>query len=228
VIPVSVPEGTEIVRQGEPGDQFYIVQSGTADVVVDGYAVGSVGPGGSFGERSLLRDVARMATVKSREPMQLLALSREDFLTALTGEPESGFNAGAVALQAGAKTVASALTKRDKIGLLSRISLFSHLDSSTLHQLAEKSAIDRWPEGAAIIRQGEEGDRFFVMLDGKAAVSVDERSVNELHPGDQFGEIALLHEVPRSAAVTASSPVVTLSLHRDDFVSAVQSQVVLG
>ncbi|HXY46158.1 MAG TPA: cyclic nucleotide-binding domain-containing protein [Acidimicrobiales bacterium] len=79
-----------------------------------------------------------------------------------------------------------------------------------------------------MIRQGDEGDRFFVVLGGRARVSVSGRDVSELLPGDQFGEIALLHGVPRLASVTASSPVVTLSLHYDDFVPAVRSHLLLG
>jgi ATP-binding cassette subfamily B protein len=108
------------------------------------------------------------------------------------------------------------------------VSLLSHLDSSSLEELADHAVIDRWPEGTMLIRQGDEGDRFFVLLDGAAEVATDGTVVNELYPGDQFGEIALLHEVTRRADVTATSPVTTLSLGRDDFVSAVRSRVVLG
>jgi CRP-like cAMP-binding protein len=220
---LTVPVGTDVVRQGDPGDRFYVVAAGSADVLVDGFCVGSVGPGGSFGERALLRDAARTATVRSRESMHLLALSREDFLTALTGQSEAGPRAGARS-----RVVGADWTRRDRVEVLSHLGLFSHLDSSTLRLLAEKSAVDRWSKGAAIIRRGEEGDRFFVMLAGSAAVSVDAEVVSELRAGDQFGEIALLHEVLRTADVTASSPVVTLSLRRDDFVAAVRSQAVLG
>ncbi len=53
-------------------------------------------------------------------------------------------------------------------------------------------------------------------------------AVAQLHPGDQFGEIALLYGVPRRADVAAIGPVVTLSLHRDDFVPAVRSRMLLG
>ncbi len=108
------------------------------------------------------------------------------------------------------------------------MSLLSHLDSSALDELSERCVVERWSEGTTIIRRGDEGDRFFVMLDGRAQVSVGEDAVSELRAGDQFGEIALLHGVPRRASVTASSPVVTLSLHRDHFVPAVRSRLLLG
>ncbi len=224
VVQMSVPGGTDIVRQGEEGDRFYVVRSGSADVLIDGFGVGSVRAGGYFGERALLRDAPRMATVRSREPMELLVLSREAFLTALTGQ--AGHRAATE--NASSYPTASGLTRRQRIEVLSQVSLLSHLDSSALRQLAEQSGVDRWPEGATIIRQGEEGDRFFVMLDGRAVVSGGAGPVSELHPGDQFGEIALLYGVPRRADVTAASPAITLSLPRDAFVSAVRSRVLLG
>ena len=81
---VFVPTaGTDVVRQGDEGDLFYIVVSGSADVLVNGYVVGAVSRGDSFGERALLRNVPRMATVRSLGPMRLLALSRENFLAAV-------------------------------------------------------------------------------------------------------------------------------------------------
>jgi len=66
------------------------------------------------------------------------------------------------------------------------------------------------------------------MLEGRAAVLDGAQIMSELLPGDQFGEIALLHEVPRRADVTATSPSKTLSLPRDAFVSAVRSRVLAG
>ena len=90
VAQMSVPAESDIVRQGEDGDRFYVVKSGIADVIVDGFCVGSVTGGGYFGERALLRNVPRMATVRSREPMDLLVLPQVDFVTALTGQVGAG------------------------------------------------------------------------------------------------------------------------------------------
>ncbi len=224
VTAASVPAGSEVVTQGEPGDAFYMVDSGHADVLIDGYVVGVVGPGDSFGERALLRDTARTATVRATGAMDLLRLSREDFLAALTGQED-----GEMARYGDpAPSVDAEWSRRRRIELLSRVSLLSHLDSRALESLADSSVVDRWDEGATIVRQGEEGDRFYVLLDGRARVSVGAFFVAELHPGDQFGEIALLHDVPRRAEVSASTPVVTLSLGRESFVPAVRSRIVQG
>jgi MFS family permease len=82
---VRASAGEEIVRQGEPGDRFYLIKDGAFDVYVDGQPVQSLEAGGSFGEIALLRDVPRTATVRARSDAELYALDRRHFLAAVTG-----------------------------------------------------------------------------------------------------------------------------------------------
>jgi MFS family permease len=82
---VQVEPGREVVRQGEPGDLFYFVRAGELEVLVDGAQTQVLGPGDSFGEIALLRDVPRTATVRARTGATLYALERRTFLAAVTG-----------------------------------------------------------------------------------------------------------------------------------------------
>jgi MFS family permease len=87
--PMRLPAGASVFEQGQPGDRFYVVERGAVDVAVDGSPTAMLGPGESFGEVALLRDVPRTATVRTREDTELLTLARDRFLAAVTGHAAS-------------------------------------------------------------------------------------------------------------------------------------------
>jgi hypothetical protein len=87
--PVRIAGGDAVFRQGDSGDRFYVIADGSVDVQVDGAAKGTLWPGEYFGEIAILRDVPRTATVVAREPTELFALERDDFLAAVTGSAQS-------------------------------------------------------------------------------------------------------------------------------------------
>jgi MFS family permease len=94
---VEVPAGIRIVIEGEHGDAFYVIANGEVDVAADGKPLQTLHSGDAFGEIALLRDVPRTATVTAASPVQLLAITRDEFLAAVTGYPESAAAAHAVA-----------------------------------------------------------------------------------------------------------------------------------
>jgi MFS family permease len=87
LIPVTVAPGQEVIRQGDPGDRFYVIAEGRVAVERDGEPLHTEGPGEFFGEIALLRDVPRMATVHAVEPGLLYALERETFVRGVTNNP---------------------------------------------------------------------------------------------------------------------------------------------
>jgi predicted MFS family arabinose efflux permease len=81
--------GEEVVTQGRPADGYYVVRAGSAEVLVDGARVATLGPGDGFGEVALLLDSPRTATVRALEHIQLGYLDRELFLATVSGHDES-------------------------------------------------------------------------------------------------------------------------------------------
>jgi MFS family permease len=105
--------------------------------------------------------------------------------------------------------------------LLRQLDIFRLLPGPTLEVLARNLTELRFGDGEAIVRQGEEGDRFYVVAEGTVEVLVDDVHRRFQGPGEGFGEIALLRNAPRTATVTARGPVRLLALARQPFLSAV-------
>ena len=97
LVEVPFPAGATVIGKGQPGDRFYIVEDGVVEIEGS-----SFGPGSSFGEIALLRDVPRTATVIAHTDVILQALEREDFLSAVTGsEPSSAVAESVIARRLG-------------------------------------------------------------------------------------------------------------------------------
>jgi CRP/FNR family transcriptional regulator, cyclic AMP receptor protein len=102
--------------------------------------------------------------------------------------------------------------------LLAQVPLFSHLSRRQLKRLADSATEERYMEGARIVRQGEEGDSFFIIVEGQARVANRSgKTLNELLPGDFFGEISLLDGGVRTATVVSETPMRMLVLKRNAF-----------
>jgi MFS family permease len=86
---IETPAGTELIRQGDVGDRFYVVEAGAFEIVRDGARIDTAGVGGYFGEIALLQDVPRTATVRAIADGAVWALDQEEFLATITGLPQA-------------------------------------------------------------------------------------------------------------------------------------------
>ena len=102
------------------------------------------------------------------------------------------------------------LGHNQKVDLIRAVPLFSRLSKAELRDLAMLADEIDLRDGKELTRQGAQGREFFVLLEGTADVRKNGRKINTLGPGDFFGEIALVSREPRTATVTATSPVRTL------------------
>jgi hypothetical protein len=106
-------------------------------------------------------------------------------------------------------------------GLLVTLPMFAPLPLAVTELLAAETEPRHFPAGTVVIREGEPGDHFHLIIEGSATVSVHGAPRPSLHRGDCFGEIALLRDTPRTATVTAERPLHTLALGREQFLTAV-------
>jgi MFS family permease len=105
--------------------------------------------------------------------------------------------------------------------LLRRIQIFAQLPESVLERLAASATAVSAAAGQVVVSRGEAGHHFYVIAAGRAIVEIEDGATRELGPGDFFGEIALLRDVPRTATVRAIEPLQLYAVERDEFLVAV-------
>jgi CRP-like cAMP-binding protein len=209
--PLAVAAGQDVVTQGVRDHAgWYLVEQGRLEVLIDGFVVNELARGDGFGELALLRDRPRSATVRTLTDVKLLSLERDAFLTAVGGGD----------VQVRADLDATAPGTDDHAELLGATPLLQGVGRGALRELAQRAVMHDVDAGTSIVTEGELDDSYYVLLSGRAGVVVGGQRRTELFPGDAFGEIAVLHRVPRSASVIAETNCGLLAVSGDDLRAA--------
>jgi MFS family permease len=115
----------------------------------------------------------------------------------------------------------AAAPESEELRILVSVPIFAPLPGGTLEHLTTRLVPLRVERGRMIVREGDAGDRFYIVADGVLDVSQEGAALTALGPGDYFGEIALLRDTSRTATVTARTDAVLYALDREDFLAAV-------
>lgn len=204
---VEVSKGQSVIRQGERGDAYYLARKGTFVVVAEGdddspeSVLRIVGPGESFGEAALVNNAPRNATVRATSAAELFRISRSAFERLLADRAE----------------VAEVAATIQQCAELRALPCFAHLGPAELADLAERGQWFTVPPGTDIVTQGDVGDAFYALQSGRLQVIQDGEHGRQIEPGEHFGELALLHNIPRIATVRALSPARVFRLDTDAF-----------
>merc|ERR1711935_292359 len=193
-----------IIQQGDEGDNFYILDQGEVEIYVNGKKVVSLCEGGSFGELALIYGTPRAATVKAASSVKLWGIDRDSYRRILMG---------------------STIRKRKMYEeLLAKVSILANLDKWERLTVADSLEAVSFEDEEVVVKQGEAGNDFFIILEGTAIVtqfrndeSDEPVEVGRLGPSDYFGEIALLLDRPRAATVNCRGPLKCVKLDRDRF-----------
>ncbi|HZD57399.1 MAG TPA: cyclic nucleotide-binding domain-containing protein [Anaerolineales bacterium] len=214
--------GDLILQQGEAGDKFYIVEKGNLSVYQSGpdgveREVDRKGPGQYFGEIALVTGAPRNATVRAATPSILLSLDREDFN----------------------RLVRQYISLAEQVDndvryswLLRGMPIFDELEIHEFELLVAILEPETYQAGEVVFCEGDWGDKFYIVEKGEVVIT---RQVNgtavELSrqgPGEYFGEVALLHNRPRTATVTATRETKLLALDGNYFLNLISNFSQLG
>ena len=116
----------------------------------------------------------------------------------------------------------------DWLAVLAEVPLFEGLSKRHLRRIAKLARLRRFAPGSTMVRTGEPGRSFYVLLDGTAKVVRVKGRPRRLARGEYFGEMALLDDGPRSAAVVADGEVLALTIDRSGFTKLVRSEPALA
>jgi CRP-like cAMP-binding protein/MFS family permease len=120
------------------------------------------------------------------------------------------------------RAIDASIARRDEeVNVLNKVGMLRPLPMAAVDDLARHVEHAEFGAGQMIFRQGDHGDRFYVIADGEADVTIDGRLIGTLTPGEGFGEIALLRDTTRTATVSARTPLQLFTLDRRHFIPAV-------
>ncbi len=118
--------------------------------------------------------------------------------------------------------------ERQAAAALADVPIFAGLSKRHLEKIAKIAVTKRYAQDAKMVIAGDQGESFFVLLEGTALVSAGDFTAVVLGAGDFFGEMALLDGFPRSATVTAESEVDVMIVTRRRFIKLLESEPTIG
>eukprot|EP00928_Gymnodinium_smaydae_P069712 TRINITY_DN5336_c0_g6_i1.p1 TRINITY_DN5336_c0_g6~~TRINITY_DN5336_c0_g6_i1.p1 ORF type:complete len:785 (+),score=123.47 TRINITY_DN5336_c0_g6_i1:60-2414(+) len=241
---VNFIPGTEIIRQGEIGDELFVIKSGEAEVSVTtpqnkSKVVAVLQDGDHFGEVALLRDVPRTATIVAKTYLKALKIGRSKFLELglndkITFPKRKSVGRGKsyshiVSKEPTPKTYADREFIARALRNAENLTAMVHMDDARIEALIDVASKDQVAAGETVIEQGDtQAQYFYVVQSGQFDVlqttmkrwgrsGFTNRSVGTLRKGQSFGELALLHSAPRAATVKATVDSVLWCFDRKHF-----------
>lgn len=181
--------GTKVIEEGDAGDFLFVIERGTLECVKningENKVVKTCTEGDVFGELALLYNCPRAANVIAKDNCVCWQLDRDTFNNIVKD---------------------SAVKRREKYdAFLKSITLLSTIDAYERSQIADALVPETFGLGQAIVKQGDPGNKFYIVESGTLYAMKDDVRVKEYKAGDYFGELALLKNQPRAATIIVSS-----------------------
>ncbi len=210
-------KNSPIVRQGDAGDNFYTIVSGKAKIVVTGNngaekILGTLSTGDSFGETALIEKGPRTASIITLTQTAVFEISREGFEKFLASNTENR----------------EKITGKIRLGkMLLASSVFSFMSQKQISYLIKNLKPEKIKAGTVVFKQGDEGNKFYLIQEGNIHLERFDNSLKTLDivlkPGNFFGEMALVKNIPRTATAEAVTDSLLFTLDKESFCNVIGS-----
>lgn len=215
-------KNSSIIRQGDKGDNFYTIVSGRAKVVVSEESgtekiVGTLSTGDSFGETALIEKGPRTASVITLTPAAVFEINREGFEKFLASNTENK----------------EKITGKIRLGkMLLSSPVFAFMSQKQISYLIKNLKPERIKAGTTVFKQGDAGDKFYIIQEGSIHLERFEHSARTLDlilkQGNFFGEIALVKNIPRTATAETVNDCLLFSLDKETFCNIIGNALFVG
>ncbi|CDU20750.1 cAMP-dependent protein kinase regulatory subunit, putative [Plasmodium yoelii] len=196
-----VEKGVNIINEGDEGDLLYVIDEGEIEIYKTKdnkkEVLTTLKSKDVFGELALLYNSKRAATAKALTKCHLWALDRESFTYIIKDN----------------------IAKKRQMyeDILKQVTVLKDMDPYERSKVADCLKSKTFNTGDIIINEGEQGDTFYILIDGKATALKNGQVIKTYTKGDYFGELALLRNQPRAATVKAESTCQVVHLERKGF-----------
>jgi cGMP-dependent protein kinase len=184
-----------IFEQRQHGSHFFILETGTVEIIVNDSRVTVLRRGSCFGELALLHNSPRSATVRSLERCTLWVLDRNTFRKAVEQISEVNYN--------------------ENMHFVNSVPLFRLLTAFQKESLVGSLTLHKFKQGQVILNENDPGELLYIIKEGQISCTQGNSEIRRMGPGDFFGEQALLYDSARTATITAiGATVKCLSVNR--------------
>eukprot|EP01029_Cantina_marsupialis_P023527 TRINITY_DN5895_c0_g3_i1.p1 TRINITY_DN5895_c0_g3~~TRINITY_DN5895_c0_g3_i1.p1 ORF type:complete len:1899 (+),score=565.67 TRINITY_DN5895_c0_g3_i1:99-5795(+) len=216
---VHFDQAQTIYSEGEADTRLFIVTKGQVQLTISSFGntatekVLLLNSGDTFGELAIMKNKCRRtATAKAINDVDVLVLEKDDFQS--------------LNKRSWMRSCKQRLIQDNKSRMaqfLAEINFFENLPAETVLKLGDLFELMSVEDGDLVIQEGSRGDSFFVVVHGTFEVSVRHKLLATLNPGDYFGEMALLNDVPCTATVRSIGEALLFCLHRQAFTQFVRN-----
>jgi CRP-like cAMP-binding protein len=224
--PETLAQGATLFSEGEKGGKMYYLLKGEVALVRNGRPIDISKTGEVIGEMALVSEQPRNATAVARTPCSLLSVDAKRFRETLRAMPEFALMLLGIMINRLRLTVAR-LAVRHALPQAQALHGSAAFDRKLVAELV-RGFPDRSPQhhppNKTIVKEGDAGLFFYVVLEGRVAISIQGKTVERLGPGGVFGELALLDQRPRAASAVAETDCTLLAINRNDFLKLIKTQ----